>query len=258
LGLAGATLQSVLRNPLAEPYMLGLTGGASLFAALAVHTGIAAFGAWTLPASAACGSAFSLALVVSVSALARDRRPETVILAGFVTGAFTGSLQMVVLSQTEPETFANLSKWLFGDLHAVKGTPLAAAAGCVIAASVFLFSRARKLNALALGEDLARTLGVHVRRETLMALLAASLATAAAVSVAGAIGFLGLVTPHVARRFVGADHRKYLLLSAVLGGVFLVAADLLGSLFPCGISAGIVCALCGGPFFLWLLVWKKR
>lgn len=264
LATAGATLQSVLRNPLAEPFMLGTVGGAALFAAVAMHVGLVAAGAFALPLAAFLGAVFSLALVCGISWISAKRRGgeafagETVILAGFVTGSFTGSLQMVVLSFAEPATFANLSKWLFGDLHAVRGASLAVAAACAAASFAAVFSQARKLNALVLGETMAKSLGVNVRRTYLVSLGAASLATAASVALAGAIGFLGLVVPHVVRRLFGVNHRVYLPLAAVLGAVFLVAADAIGRSLPGNISAGVVCAVCGGPFFLYLLCLRRR
>jgi len=264
LATAGATLQSVLRNPLAEPFMLGTVGGAALFAAGAMHFGLAAAGAFALPLAAFLGALASLALVCGISWVSAKRRGgeafagETVVLAGFVTGSFTGSLQMVLLSFAEPATFANLSKWMFGNLHAVRGPSLAAAAVCAALSFLAVCSQARGLNALALGEPMAKRLGVNVRRTYLVALGAASLATAASVALAGAIGFLGLVVPHVVRRLFGANHRAYLPLSALLGAVGLLLADAVSRLLPGEISAGVVCAVCGGPFFLYLLCLRRR
>ena len=263
LATAGATLQSVLRNPLAEPYMLGLVGGASLFTAVAMHFGLEGAGAFVLPVAAFMGSVFSLSLVCGISYVASRRRGgeafagETVILAGFVAGSFTGSMYMLVMSFAEPATFARLSKWLFGDLRSVRPAALSVAAVCAAAAFVAVYSQARALNALSLGETMARTLGVNVRRTRLVALGAASLATAASVALAGAIGFLGLVVPHVVRRLFGANHRAYLPLSALLGALFLLVAHEVAGRLPKELSAGVVCALCGSPFFLYLLCLRR-
>ena len=263
LATAGATLQSVLRNPLAEPYMLGLVGGASLFTALAVHFGLEGAGAFVLPVAGFMGSVFSLSLVCGISYVASKRRGgaafagETVILAGFVAGSFTGSLYMLVMSFAEPATFARLSKWLFGDLRSVRPAALAVASVCAAAAFVAVYSQSRALDALSLGETMARTLGVNVRRTRLVALGAASLATAASVALAGAIGFLGLVVPHVVRRLFGANHRAYLPLSAMFGALFLLAAHGVSGKLPKELSAGVVCALCGSPFFLYLLCLRR-
>ena len=260
LSSAGAVLQSVLRNPLAEPFMLGIVGGAALFAATAMHFGL---GSWALvPAFAFAGACFSLALVCGVAFLAarsgRGFGGETVILAGFVSGSFTGSLQMVVLSYAEPDTFAKLSKWLFGDLHSASPESLAVAALLGAVAFALMYSQNRSLNALALGDAAAESVGVNVRRTVLVSLGAASLATAASVAIAGAIGFLGLVVPHFVRRVFGGNHRAYLPLSALFGGLFLLGADYAGRRFPAGVSAGVVCAVLGSPFFLWLLVLRRR
>ena len=260
LASAGAVLQSVLRNPLAEPFMLGIVGGAALFAATAMHFGL---GSWALvPAFAFAGACFSLALVCAVALLAsrngRSFGGETVILAGFVSGSFTGSLQMVLLSYAKPDTYAKLSKWLFGDLHSARPLSLLVAAILGAVAFAIMYSQNRNLNALALGDESAASVGVNVKRTVLLTLGAASLATAASVAIAGAIGFLGLVVPHFVRRVFGGNHRVYLPLSAVFGGLFLLGADWIGRLFPAGVSAGVVCAVIGSPFFLYLLVLKRR
>ena len=260
LASAGAVLQSTLRNPLAEPFMLGIVGGAALFAAAGVRYAGACWAA--VPAFAFAGACFSLALVCVIAWIASRRRGEpfggtTVILAGYVTGSLTGSLQMVVLSQTEPDTFARLSKWLFGDLHSVRPDSLLVAAVLAAFAFALMYSQNRSLNALALGDAGAARVGVDVRRTLLISLGAASLATAASVALAGAIGFIGLVVPHFVRRVFGANHRVYLPLSALFGALFLLGAEGLGRFFPEGVSAGVVCAVVGAPFFLYLLVLKK-
>jgi len=264
LAMTGGALQSVLRNPLAEPYMLGLVGGAGLFAAAGLHFGFAAAGSWSLPACAFAGACAALALVCAIAHVAARRRgrggfdAETVILAGFVTGSFAGSLQMTLLTFAAPDTFAKLSKWLFGDLHAVRPVALAVAALCTLAAGCVLYRRNRALNALALGEEMARALGVDVRRTYAEVLLAASLMTAVSVSLAGAIGFLGLVAPHAVRRFAGANHRVFIPACAGVGALFLLGADAAARALPGDLSAGVVCALAGGPYFLYLLCRKSK
>lgn len=270
LGIAGCVLQSVLRNPLAEPYMLGLVGGGSLFVAAALHFGWTAYSMLVMPVASFCGSCFSLALVCAVAAMAARRRTEgssaaglrssgsTVVLAGFVTGSFTGSLQMLLLSFSEPATFSRLSKWMFGDLHAVR--PMALGCGALVLVLVLagLMVEAKRLNVLELGRDEAECAGIDTRRLKLVALGLASLATAVAVALAGAIGFVGLVVPHLAKRITSSMHRGRILFSALLGGGALIVADLVGRLLPGDISAGVVCALVGTPFFLYLLSSPSR
>ncbi len=259
LGTAGATLQSVLRNPLAEPYILGIVGGASLGVALVFLFGWAAASAVVVPLAAFLGACLSLLLVCAVSYLAARRSGRqglsggTVIVAGFVAGSFTTSLQMLALAYATPEQSAAAFKWVWGDLHHASPTAVPWAAGAALVAFVLIYSRNRALNALVLGDQVAQALGVNVRRTQLVVLAATSIATAASVSLAGAVGFLGLVVPHVVRRLAGMNHRLYLPLSALGGAIFLVAADALAGLFPGTLPVGIVCALTGAPFFLYLL-----
>ncbi len=262
LATSGATLQSVLRNPLAEPYILGLVGGASFGVALAFLMGWAEASAVVVPLAAFLGACFSLGLVCIVSAVAARRTGNrglaggTVIVAGFVAGSFTCSLQMLALAYATPEQSAAAYKWVWGDLHQASPQAIPWTALAVLMAIVLLYARNRQLNALALGEDTARSLGVNVRRTQLVALIATSVATAASVALAGAVGFLGLIVPHVVRRVVGPNHRIYLPVCAVMGALFLVAADGVARLFPGNLPVGVVCALTGAPFFFFLLARK--
>jgi len=259
LATAGATLQSVLRNPLAEPYILGIVGGASFGVALMFMLGWAAASAVVVPLAAFAGAVFALALVCLVSMLAAKRTGRqglaggTVIVAGFVAGSFTCSLQMLVLSYATPEQSAAAYKWVWGDLQQATPQALPWATLAAVVAFLVIYARNRELNALVLGEDMARSLGVNVRRTQLLVLVATSVATAASVALAGAVGFLGLIVPHVVRRLFGINHRLYLPLSAVGGALFLLAAEGLAQLFPGNLPVGVVCALTGAPFFLYLL-----
>lgn len=269
LALSGATLQSVLRNPLAEPYILGLVGGASLGVALVYTLGLDAVCPFLVPVAAFAGSTLSLALVCLIAFFAarctgrRALSGGVTVVAGFVTGGLTNSLQMLVLAYATPEQSGAAYKWVWGDLRAIGNgsgswVSLGLAALACAAAFVVLFSLSRKLNALVLGEDAARSLGVSVRGTQLLALGAASLATASSVALVGAVGFLGLVVPHVVRRVFGGNHRVYLPVSAAGGALFLLAANGLAGLFPGDLPVGVVCALVGAPFFLCLLVWRGR
>lgn len=258
LALAGATLQTVLRNPLADPFILGISGGASLAAAAVLATGLAATAAWILPGASFLGAVAALAFVAAVARAAQGG-PITLILAGVVTGGITSSLLMLVISLSSSRALQSVTWWMMGNLQSAEPLQLAVTGACVAVATFALLSQARALNALALGSDLARTLGVRPERTIPLVLGAASLATAAAVSLAGVIGFVGLIVPHAVRRLVGANHRAVLPLSAVAGGIFLVACDQLGRL--CGeaeIPAGVITALTGGPFFLWILIRHAR
>ena len=264
LALSGAALQSVLCNPLAEPYILGLVGGASLGVAVVFSLGLAAVSAFLIPVAAFLGACLSLALVCLVSVLAARRLGQralsggTVIVAGFVAGSFTKSLPMLVLSYATPEQSAAARKWRWGDLQAVQVGPLAVSCVALAVSLLVLMALNRKLDTLVLGENVARSLGVDVRRTQLLALGAASLATAISVALAGAVGFVGLIIPHVVRRLFGAGHRVYLPVSALLGGVFLVLAQGVSHFLPGSVPLGVVCALSGAPFFLWLLTRRGR
>ncbi len=272
LSVSGAALQSVLRNPLAEPYLLGTVGGAALFAALAVNLGLTALGAWVLPASSFLGSCASLALVSAVALFAaRARRADganpfllangnAVVLAGFVTGGFFGSLDMLVMSYAKADDFAALSKWLYGSLAAVTPTSLVIGAATLVVVLATLLALARHLNVMELGRAEAETLGINTRALTFIVLGAVSLATAVSVALAGAIGFIGLVIPHAVRRKVGPRTGRVFVWSAILGGAFLPLAEAARQFLPKGesVGVGVVCAILGAPFFLWLLVSRRN
>ena len=258
LALAGAVLQTVLRNPLADPFVLGISGGASLAAAAVLATGLVAVGSFVLPTAAFAGAVAAL-LAVAAIARAAGGGPVTLILAGVVSGSLSSAVLMVVLACASSRTLQSVTWWMMGSLQTAEPASLAAAGTCIGAAALVMFSQSRALNALALGPDLAQSLGVRTGRVLPLVLGAASLAVAAAVSLAGIIGFVGLIVPHAVRRIVGANHRALLPASALAGGLFLVACDQLGKLFgEVEIPAGVVTALAGGPFFLWLLVRRGR
>jgi iron complex transport system permease protein len=251
-------LQTVLRNPLADPFVLGLSGGASLAAAAVLATGLAAVGAYVLPAASFIGALVAL-LVVAAVARAAGGGPVTLILSGVVMGGITSSFLMLILTFSESRALQSVTWWMMGHLSRAEPLPLAVPGACAGVAAVVLLAQARKLNALVLGADYARTLGVRTERVVPLVLGAASLATAAAVSLAGVIGFVGLIVPHAVRRLVGANHRALLPLSALGGGVFLVACDQEGRLFgEVEVPAGVITALAGGPFFLYLLIRHAR
>ena len=258
LALAGAVLQTVLRNPLADPFVLGLSGGASLAAAVVLATGLAAVGAFVLPTAAFIGAVAAL-LVVAAVARAAGGGPVSLILSGVVVGGITSSFLMLILTFSESRALQSVTWWMMGNLSSAGPEQLAVTGACACAAALVLLAQARKLNALVLGADYARTLGVRTERVVPLVLGAASLATAASVSLAGVIGFVGLIVPHAVRRLVGANHRALLPLSALGGGLFLVACDQAGRLFgEVEVPAGVITALAGGPFFLYLLIRHAR
>ena len=258
LALSGAVLQTVLRNPLADPFVLGISGGASLAAAAVLATGLVAAGSFVLPAAAFAGAVLALLFVAAV-ARAAGGGPVTLVLAGVVSGSLASAILMVLLACASTRTLQSVTWWMMGSLQTAEPASLAVAGVCIGAAMLAILSQARALNALALGPELAQTLGVRTGRVLPLVLGAASLAVAAAVSLAGIIGFVGLIVPHAVRRIVGGNHRALLPASALAGGLFLVACDQLGKVFgEVEIPAGVVTALAGGPFFLWLLARRGR
>lgn len=270
LSVSGAVLQSVLRNPLAEPYLMGTVGGAALLAALSYVLGWTALGAWVLPTASFLGSCLSLALVCAVAFFAdRARRAESanplerssgasLVLAGFATGGFTGSLNMLVLSYAKNDDFAAVSKWLYGSLQSVTFGMFALLAG-VFALVFFAFlGLARRLDVLELGRPEAECLGVDTTALVFTVLALSSLMTAVSVAVAGAIGFVGLVVPHLVRRFSGPRLTRLLPSAAVCGGAFLVLAEALRRFLPGDVPVGVVAAIVGAPFLFALLLGRSH
>ena len=262
LGSAGVIFQGLLRNPLATPFTLGVSAGAALGAMLAItfNWSIAALGISTVSLASFVGSIGAVAIVY---ALARARHAglstDVLLLAGVTMNAFFSALILFVQYFADyAETYRTL-RWLMGDLDVSSYEPLVTATPLVLGAFVVFAWLARPLNVLSLGPDGAASRGVDVARVQRSAFLSGSLVTGAAVSVAGPIGFVGIIIPHLVRLMVGADHRVVLPASALFGAAFLVACDVLARtvLSPIELPVGVITALIGGPFFLWLLVKKS-
>lgn len=256
LALAGTAYQAVFRNPLADPYLLGAASGAGFGAALALVYG----GAWAwLGIVGVGGSAFvvAVATVVLVVLLARrrGRLPITsLILAGVVLGSSLSAATSFVMLADRERT-AGVLAWLLGSFAFAGWRDVAILATCLVLAVPAALAARRAFDLLLVGETSARQLGLPVERFKWIVVLAATLLTAAAVSVAGVIGFVGLIVPHAVRLAVGPEHRELVPLSVLWGAAFLVAADLVARtvLSPAELPVGIVTALVGGPFFLVLL-----
>jgi iron complex transport system permease protein len=260
LSVAGAVLQAVLRNPLAEPYVLGLSSGAGLGAALAIMAGASALGTLTLPAAGFAGAVISLAVVYRLAWVGRGTAPHTLILAGVVWSSLCGSILMFLVSQSNAEGLHAVMWWFLGDLQVFDVGlvwTVAAINGLGLLGLSFL---ARDMNVLMLGEEMAGHVGLDPERTKLVLLAIASLITAAAVSVGGLIAFVGLTVPHATRSLVGPDHRRLLPAAAWVGAAFLVLADGLGRtlFYPIEIPVGVITALVGAPFFLGLLRRKQK
>lgn len=256
LALSGATFQALLRNPLAEPYILGISGGAAAAAVIVLTLGLAAAASWALPAAAFAGALLAIALVFGV-ARAADRTLDVrvLLLAGVVVGAFFTAMIALVLAISDAPTVRSAVLWMMGSLAGAGWRSVGIAAAYTLPAAALLVALARPLDLLSAGEETAAYLGADVERVKRLAFAVASLVTAAGVAVAGVIGFVGLIVPHAVRLLVGPDHRALLPLSFLGGAGFLVLADILArvALAPGEIPIGVVTALVGVPLFLVLL-----
>ena len=250
LGMSGAALQGTMRNPLAEPYLLGVSGGAAVGAVLAQASGIA--GA-LLPFAAFVGAIVAVlaAFVVAHAAGARGD-PRVLLMAGVVVGAFANAAIMVVLANAEPNTVRNALWWMMGSVSEAAWPQIVVLLGYLLVGGGALVALGREIDVLALGEEAAAGLGLEVDAAVRRVFLVASLLAAATVAAAGLVGFVGLVVPHIARAFGLRRHRPLLLASALVGATLVVSADLLGRILrpPAELPLGAVTALVGVPFFL--------
>ena len=257
LSAAGAALQALLRNPLAEPHIMGVSGGAALggVIALVIGKGADVSRASLVPLGAFGGALATMAVIYRLGTVRGRVQPYTLLLAGVVCNGFTGALIMFVNAIADFFQAHGILFWLMGSLATQSYRLVGAIAAYVLIAAASLLLHARDFNALTLGEEGAQQLGVDVQRTRRVAFVASSFLVGAAVSVSGMIGFVGLIVPHVTRLLFGPDYRLLLPASMLLGGCFLVLADTLARslLGAVEIPVGVVTALCGGPFFLYLL-----
>ena len=261
LATAGVVFQAMLRNPLATPFTLGVSAGSSLGAMLAILFGASAtLGPLSPVPLASLGGAVLAAAVVYWLATQPGRPISTsvLLLAGVTLNSFFSALILFAQFLADYAQVYRAARWLMGDLDVGSFAPLYGSLPLVLAAFAMFAVLPGALNLLSLGPDAAAARGVNVGRVQRMAFISASLATSAAVSLSGPIGFIGIVVPHLVRLLVGVDHRIVLPASALFGASFLIACDLIARtvLAPVEIPVGVVTAMIGGPFFLWLLVRK--
>ncbi len=254
LGVAGAGLQALVRNPLADPFLLGLSGGAGLGAVIALAAHLS--GPWALPLAAFAGALGALALVYRlglVGGAALD--PRILLLGGVAVGAFAAAITTAIVALADAAELRNAFLWLWGGLSAASWDTVLVLAVYAPLPLAVLFAAARPLDLLALGEEPAGYLGADVERVKRRVYLAASLLTAAAVAVSGVIGFVGLVVPHIARLAWGHRHRALLPAAFIGGGALLAFADTLARtvVAPRELPVGVVTALIGVPIFALLL-----
>ena len=262
LSVSGVVFQAILRNPLAEPYVLGVSGGAGLGATMAILFGVVAAVPLSLPLTAFVSAVATLFLVYGIASKGSGGVPSvySLILSGVIISAICSSLIMFFVSMASVEGLHNVIWWMLGNLQPVSGgqrlvSVLFIASG--IGGAWLLSSR---LNALTLGREMAHYQGINADVVIMVGLLCATLMAATAVSMAGMIGFVGLIVPHVARAMFGPDHRWLIPLSAVGGGTFLAVCDAFARtvLAPIEVPVGVVTALAGGPFFLLILQRKMK
>ena len=256
LAASGAVFQALLRNPLAEPYVLGVAGGAAVGAVAAVALGGFVASAAPVSVAAFAGAVAAVLLVFRVAAAAgRAFDTRVLLLAGVVAGSFFNALILLFLTFADADTFRSAMFWMMGSFSGATWRGDALLALYMVPALAVLLALARPLNLLAVGEETAAYLGTRVERVKLLAYGTASLLTAAAVAASGVIGFVGLVVPHVVRLLWGSDHRFLLPASVLLGATFLVLADALArfAAAPTELPVGVVTAFVGVPFFVWLL-----
>ncbi len=262
LAISGAAFQGLLRNPLADPYTLGVSSGASVGAVITLFFGFSlpGIGLFTLPLLSVL---FSFLTIFSVLLFAqkvdRSMKVETIILTGVIFSSFLGAFISLMIAMTGEE-LRQIIGWLLGSVSMRGWSYVGIILPFFIVGAVILMLNARELNALSFGEDRAQHLGVSVKQRKLLVLIAGSLLTGAAVAVSGTIGFVGLVIPHFTRRLIGPDHKHLLPLSMIIGGGFLILADLVSRIIisPAELPIGVITALIGAPVFAMILLKRRR
>jgi iron complex transport system permease protein len=254
LGVCGAALQALVRNPLADPFLLGISGGAGLAAVAALGLGLS--GTWTLPIAAFLGGLAAVALVYRLSSVAgRPLDPRVLVLSGVVVSAFTGAIMSAVLTLSTAEALRNAFFWMLGGFSAASWSTLSVFTAYAAVPLLALVASARTLDLLSLGEEPAVALGMDAGRARRLVYLASSLLTAASVAMCGVIGFVGLIAPHAMRGVLGPAHRRLLPAVFLGSGAFLVLADALARTVvrPIELPVGVLTAAVGVPMFALLL-----
>ena len=260
LAAVGAALQGLFKNPMADPFVIGVSSGAALGATAAIVTGFSAvLGLWALPLAAFCGALLATGVVYQVARVGNTLPVHNLLLAGIALSSFMSALMSFILLFNNRELH-QVVYWMLGSFSGKDWSHLQVAAVIILTGIAVLWVFAKDLNAMLFGEETARHLGIDTERAKKLLLVVSSFTVAAAVAVSGTIGFVGLIVPHIMRLIVGPDHRILLPAAAMAGGAFLVAADTFAriALAPAEIPVGIITAFFGGPFFIYLLRRKKR
>ncbi len=258
LSVSGATFQALLRNPLADPYILGVSSGAAVGAILAILLGLGTF-SFGLPLISFLGALLTVLIVFYFGRQDGKIHPNTLLLAGVIIGSFLSALIMFFISVSQREELHTIIFWLMGDFSFSNARAILIIFPYILLGFFLLYLRSRQLNLILSGEENAIQLGVDVEKLKLVSYLSASLITAASVSVCGLIGFVGLIIPHAVRLIFGPDHRLLIPASALVGASFLIASDTVARtlLAPTELPVGVITAAFGGPFFIYLLKTRK-
>ena len=259
LSIGGVVFQAMLRNPLADPYVLGISGGSALGAIAGIIIGASSF-YLGIPLLAFCGALVTVFLVFVVAGGTRGPLLDnSLLLSGVVVNAFFSAAILFFLSIVNSLELHSITFWLMGDLSRASIKEISLSAICFFTGFLIIYAQARKLNLIVQGEETALHLGVNIEHTKQLLLIVTSLITAVAVSMAGIIGFIGIMVPHMMRLVFGSDHRLLLPASALFGASFLVIADTLARLVlaPAELPVGVITALCGAPYFIFLLKRKS-
>jgi iron complex transport system permease protein len=261
LSASGCALQGWLRNPLADPFTLGISSGSSLAAVLAIRIGLErVLGDWGIGAAALAGAVFTLLAVARLARIGRHLPPATVVLAGVTISMFCSAASVLIQYTSDFTDVSHMLAWMMGSLDSVRMITVEYAAVPIGIALVALCAYGRELNALAAGPDVAASLGVSVGRAQSVVFALSSLLVGAAIALGGPIGFIGLIVPHTLRALIGPDHRALLPASIFGGAILLVLCDTLArtAIAPAHLPTGAVTAVLGGPFFVFILMRQKQ
>lgn len=259
LAAVGTTFQGLFKNPMADPYVIGVSSGAALGAAVGIVTGFSRLlGIWALPVAAFAGAALTTVLVYKLARVGNKLPVFNLLLAGVALSSFMTAI-MSFLMILHARELAQIVYWTLGSFAGKDWSQVKVAAPVIVTGIAILWFFARELNAMLFGEETARTLGVDPEKMKKAILVVAAVTVSSAVAVSGTIGFVGLIVPHTVRLLTGPDHRFLLPCSVLVGGAFMVATDTFArvALAPTEIPVGIITALCGSPFFIYLLRKKK-
>jgi iron complex transport system permease protein len=254
LSVAGVVFQALFRNPLADPYILGISSGSAVGAILAIISGTG-LSFLSIPVASFCGALLTILLVLGIARTGYRLQTNTLLLSGIIVGSFFSAIIMFLVSITQDERLHSIIFWLMGDLSLSKYNEIIIVTPFVIVGCLVIYFNAHPLNLIVTGEDTALQLGVEVDKVRRLLLITASLITGVVVSVSGVIGFVGLVVPHMMRMVFGSDHRLLLPASGLFGLSFLVIADTMARtiIAPVELPVGVITAIFGAPFFIYLM-----